>query len=68
MSADGDNIFGRHVDIEVIKQFQKLDGRYSIEKFRKLENRFIAPHFVVGTTVKKTPKTIRKIETKTYVE
>ena len=66
MSADG-NIFGRHVDIEVIKQFQKLDRRYSTEKFQKLENRFIAPH-VVGTTVIKTPKMIRKIETKTYVE
>ena len=43
LAMSAGNIVGHHVDIEVIKQFQKLDPRYSTEKFQKLENRFITP-------------------------
>ena len=75
LAMSAGNIVGHHVDIEVIKQFQKLDPRYSAEKFQKLENRFITPRQHdnananddhIGRT--KPPKTIRKVETKTFLE
>ena len=76
LAMSAGNIVGHHVDIEVIKQFQKLDPRYSTEKFQKLENRFITPRHYnttnndddIGRTIEKPPKTIRKVETKTFLE
>ena len=40
MNADG-NIVAHRVDFRLIKQFQKLDSRYSVEKYKKLEQRLI---------------------------
>ena len=70
LAMSAGNIVGHHVDIEVIKQFQKLDPRYSTEKFQKLENRFITPdnnNNNIGRTIKKPPKTIRKVEAKSFI-
>ena len=65
LGMNAGNIVGHRVDFRVIKQFQKLDSRYCAEKYKKLEQRFITRH-VVGTV--KKPKTVRRIETKTFME
>ena len=64
LGMNAGNIVGHHVDFEVIKQFQKLDSRYCTKKFKKLEERFITRD-IIGTI--KKPKTVRKVETKTFI-
>ena len=65
LGMNAGNIVGHHVDFEVIKQFQKLDSRYCTKKFKKLEERFITRD-IIGTV--KKPKTVRRVETKTFME
>ena len=43
---DGD-IIAHRVDFRLIEQFQKLDSRYSVEKYNKLEQRLITRDVVV---------------------
>ena len=65
LGMNAGNIVGHHVDFQVIKQFQKLDSRYCTEKYKKLEERFITRD-IIGTV--KKPKTVRRVETKTFME
>ena len=65
LGMNAGNIVGHHVDFEVIKQFQKLDSRYCTEKYKKLEERFITRD-IIG--IVKKPKTVRRVETKTFME
>ena len=65
MNADGNIVFGHHVDFRLIKQFQKLDSRYCAEKYKKLEQRLITRDVVVK---KPSNGVVRRVRTKTFME
>ena len=74
MNADDGDIVAHRVDFTLIKQFQKLDSRYSVEKYKKLEQRLITRDVVepssssssnATTTMVKKPvtTTVRRVRT-----
>ena len=69
---DVNNIFGHHVDFEIIKTFQQLDPGYCAEKFEKLEQRFTIPPQnnipIIVTTKPPKTTTVTKVETKMSIE
>jgi len=71
MNADGGDIVAHRVDFRLIKQFQKLDPRYSVEKCKKLEQRLITRDVVEpssssssnAATMAKKPTAVRRVRT-----
>ena len=65
---DGD-IIAHRVDFRLIEQFQKLDSRYSVEKYNKLEQRLITRDVVVvgtrpSSSSNAAKKAVRRVRTK----
>ena len=70
MNADDDgDIVAHRVDFTLIKQFQKLDSRYSVEKYKKLEQRLITRDVVEPSSssssnaAAKKPAAVRRVRT-----